>query len=96
MVYNNRKADVVDLANGFVWNFGEKSVLHHDQNLGLRAHIISIGDLTYKFGSIILLEDDLIVSPWFYEYALAAESFYENHISFYVIQSLNFLERKGE
>ena len=70
--------DVVDVANGFVWTYGEKSVLHHDQNLGLRAHIISIGDLTNKFGSIILLEDDLIVSPWFYEYALAAESFYEN------------------
>jgi hypothetical protein len=70
--------DVVDVANGFVWTSGEKSVLLHDQNLGLRAHIISLGDLTYKYGSIILLEDDLMVSPWFYEYARAAENYYYN------------------
>lgn len=70
--------DVVDLANGYVWGGGEKSVIHHDRNLGLRAHIISLGDLTYKYGSIILLEDDLMVSPWFYEYARAAENYYYN------------------
>ena len=70
--------DVVDVANGFVWTSGEKSVLHHDQNLGLRTHIISLGDLTYKYESIILLEDDLIVNPWFYEYARAAGNFYFN------------------
>lgn len=70
--------DVVDVANGFVWTYGEKSVLHHERNLGLRTHIISLGDLTYKYGSIILLEDDLIVSPWFYEYARAAGNFYFN------------------
>ena len=70
--------DVVDVANSFVWTFGEKNVLLHDQNLGLRAHIISLGDLTYKYGAIILLEDDLVVSHWFYEYSLAAERYYEN------------------
>lgn len=73
--------DVIDLANGFVWDFGGKSVLLHEQHLGLRAHIISLGDLTYKYGSIILLEDDLMVSPWFYEYALSTESFYYNEDS---------------
>ena len=32
--------------------------------------------MTYEYDSIILLEDDLIVSPWFYEFACAAERFY--------------------
>ncbi|MEM7040943.1 MAG: hypothetical protein AAF570_28525, partial [Bacteroidota bacterium] len=41
-------------------------------------HILKCGDLSMEFGSIILLEDDLLVSPWFYWYAKKALKEYKD------------------
>jgi len=59
-------------AENFSWPQGEKRILLHPAHLGLRRHILSCGDLSKDYGSIILLEDDLYVSPEFYNYTLAA------------------------
>jgi hypothetical protein len=67
---------VRDIANAFEWPFGEKEVIYHPQRLGLRAHVLECGDLTDIYGSIIMLEDDLFVSPYFYDYSLQALEFY--------------------
>jgi hypothetical protein len=69
--------DVTTIANGFNWNHGEKEVIIHKKHLGLRNHVIKCGDLTQKYGSVILLEDDLYVSPAFYDYAVKALSYYQ-------------------
>jgi hypothetical protein len=64
-------SDVISLAESFKWTFGQKLVLIQEKNIGLRRHILECGDmLLNRFESIILLEDDLYVSPYFYEYAL--------------------------
>lgn len=74
--------DVYDVACDFEWNNGEKVIIRHKENLGLKDHIISCGNLTKDYGSIILLEDDLYVSPFFYVYACEALNIYcdSNHI----------------
>lgn len=69
---------VMALATDFEWAFGEKKIFQHKVHLGLKAHILSCGDLSEKYAAIILLEDDLMVSPYFYQYALAALSFFKN------------------
>ena len=61
--------DVLDYADGFHWPFGEKRVIYQPKNLGLKRHILTCGDLTRDYDGIILLEDDLVVSPDFYRYA---------------------------
>ena len=63
---------VKTLADSFEWKHGEKSVICHEQNLGLREHILRCGDLTEKYGAVIVLEDDLGVSDYFYDYAVQA------------------------
>ncbi len=68
--------EIVKTADEFDWHFGEKHVIKHNENIGLRNHIISCGDLVYTYGTIIILEDDLYVSPYFYRYALEASRFY--------------------
>jgi hypothetical protein len=45
--------------------------------LGLRKHILQCGDLSKKYGSVIILEDDLYVSPYFYDYAVQALEYYD-------------------
>jgi|GEM_PF-834036 len=70
--------DVLEAANLFVWKHGRKVVIYQEQNLGLRNHVIACGNLTEKYGSIILLEDDLFVSPYFYEYTKQAIEYYKD------------------
>lgn len=69
-------SDVLSIAENFRWVHGEKEIIHHKTNIGLRNHILSLGDLTLKYDGIILIEDDLYVSPYFYEYAIEAMEFY--------------------
>ncbi len=73
------KEDVIQTAEGFVWKYGEKIVLRHPKRLGLRRHIISCGDLTEKYGAVMILEDDLYVSPDFYNYSMKALEKYGDH-----------------
>ncbi|HOO28393.1 MAG TPA: hypothetical protein PLU43_07995, partial [Lachnospiraceae bacterium] len=68
-------AEVIRAADNFAWIHGEKSVVCRDTNLGLKQHVLLCGDYTKIYGNIIMLEDDLYVSPAFYYYAQAALAF---------------------
>lgn len=70
------RSEVLDLAKSFVWKHGSKEVIEHNVNLGLRKHILACGDLSDQYGAVIVLEDDLLVSPAFYDYAVQAMNFY--------------------
>lgn len=72
---------VISYAKEFEWKFGSKEVICHDENLGLKAHIHECGDLTAKYGSIILFEDDLYPSPVFYPYSQQALGFFSEESS---------------
>lgn len=69
---------VIQIANEFVWPYGDKKVIQNSQNLGVKDHILSCGDLTMDYGSLILLEDDIVVSNSFYFYAKKAAKFYKD------------------
>lgn len=64
--------EVRALAEALVWPFGEKRIIHHPTNLGLKNHILNCATFAYEYGSVVLLEDDLEVAPTFYQYAQAA------------------------
>ncbi len=70
--------DVVKIAEDFVWEYGKKEIIIYKNNLGLRKHILQCGDLTEKYESVIILEDDLFVSPYFYQYACKALNFFDD------------------
>ena len=71
--------DVYNLADSFDWKNGKKIIIRHDHNLGLREHVLYCGDLSLQYESVIILEDDLLVSPSFYLYSKAALEFYSNN-----------------
>lgn len=71
--------EVVQAAEDFVWKYGPKRVWYRPGRLGLRKHIISCGDLTEEYGAVMILEDDLLVSPDFYNYAMQALEKYGEH-----------------
>jgi hypothetical protein len=67
---------VLAVAEQFEWLLGEKQILVRERPYGLTDHVFACGDLVEEFGSIILLEDDLVVSPMAYRYAATALDFY--------------------
>lgn len=69
---NGGAPSVISAAEAFDWKYGEKKVIKRPERMGLKKHILSCGDLTEEYGSIIMLEDDLFVSPCFYPYTVAA------------------------
>ena len=62
----------------FDWPFGKKSVDYQVSNLGLRKHIIKCMNHVKDYNGLIMLEDDLLVSPQFYNYTINALDFTKN------------------
>lgn len=73
------KDDVFNVAEQYVWVYGNKRIVKKTKNVGLRNNIISCGDFTSQYDAIILLEDDLIVAKDFYLYAKAVTFFYNKN-----------------
>jgi glycosyltransferase involved in cell wall biosynthesis len=69
---------VVQVAEEFQFNHGEKEIVRHSEKLGLKSHIYTSAGYSQEFGSVIVLEDDLIVSPAYYFYAVRALQAYEH------------------
>jgi hypothetical protein len=68
--------EVESIAHSFVCDKFSIRIIRRERRLGLRDHVIACGDLTEEYGSIIVLEDDLYVDPYFYAYAESALAYY--------------------
>lgn len=84
-------SDVKHIAESFQWQHGEKILRFHDNNIGLKNHVLECSALSEEYGSAIILEDDLYVSPDFYQYAIEALKFSEDDKSISGISLYNHL-----
>jgi len=59
---------------------GTVSIVERQSNIGLANSIISgVTELCQKYGRVIVLEDDLVLSPFFLDYMNKALNLYENY-----------------
>ena len=65
-------------ANDFFWSHGNKRIRTFSERQGLKRHIIQCGDLVESYDAIVVLEDDLTVSPYFYEYLTQTLQYYKD------------------
>lgn len=70
--------DVLFAAEDFSWPYGEKRVILQEDHLGLVKHIHWCSSRSKEYGSIILLEDDLYLSPMFYTFSSQALTVYQD------------------
>ncbi|MBN1403934.1 MAG: glycosyltransferase family 2 protein [Opitutales bacterium] len=63
------KTDVADMADAFQWPHGDKIVLKHKENLGLKKNLLLCSDYSIEYTSAIILEEDSYVTPAFYRFA---------------------------
>lgn len=68
--------EVIRIAESFKWKLGKKRVIRQTKQLGLREHILFCGDQTEEFDHVIVVEDDLYLSPHALEFTRAATNFY--------------------
>lgn len=73
---SDNQADVVGVAEEAQWTHGKKTVHAFRERQGLRKHILQCGDLSREYGAVIILEDDLLVSPSYYYFAFRAMNQY--------------------
>lgn len=72
--------DVVEkYADSYTWPFGKLIVDKKNSNLGLQQHMMSLGKWFDEYDSLIVLEDDIVVSPAFYSYAKQTINTYKNN-----------------
>lgn len=85
-------------AEAFEWNYGEKRIIRHPENLGLKKHVLSCGDLVRDYDAVIILEDDLLVSPAMYSYAWRAVEKYrdDENIAAISLYTKGFSETAGK
>jgi len=58
--------------------FKSIQIIEREKNLGLAGSIVSgVNEIIDKYGKVIVLEDDMIVSPYFLQYMNDALTFYE-------------------
>ena len=70
---------VYSIARNFEWKHGTKYVNIETERLGLKKHIFQCGSFTRFFKGVIVLEDDLFVSPFFYHYSCITIEKYGNN-----------------
>lgn len=75
---SNKSNEVEEVAKSFNWKYGTKEIRRFSERQGLRKHIVQCGDYSEKYGAVIILEDDLVVSEDFYEYTRLAHEKYGN------------------
>lgn len=74
---SDKTPDLIAAVEQIEWKHGEKHIQTFEERQGLRQHILKCGDLSNQYGAVIILEDDLVVSPEFYHYTVQAIEFYE-------------------
>ena len=64
---------LVRTANSFSWEHGEIAVILREERVGLVENILSAWEAPLANERAIFLEDDVVVSPWYFYYLLAVE-----------------------
>lgn len=83
--------EVIHLAEHWSWTHGQKTTLQHNERLGTRRHVMSLGSLFSKYEALIVLEDDITVAPSFFLYTQACLNQYghDEHIAGISLYSFN-------
>ncbi len=69
----NSSTEVLDYIKSIEWSHGAFEIIVQKEQLGVDRHNLECMAMAEKLGHVVILEDDLVVSPSFQEYLLAAQ-----------------------
>lgn len=73
---------IIEFAKAYHWAHGETKLRTYDERLGLRTHMMELGYWFDYYDALVVLEDDIYVSPYFFDYVKANvdKYYYDNDI----------------
>lgn len=72
-------------------NFASTTYYFKDNNFGLANSIIEgVSRIIEKYGRVIVVEDDLIVNPFFIKYSNEALDFYKNNVQIWSVSAFSY------
>lgn len=71
----------LDMSEAFNWRFGDKKIISHTENLGLKQNVLISGNLSENHNLLFMFEDDTVVSPSFYKYAKTVHNYFGDDVS---------------
>lgn len=74
--YSKTQNSIKNIATNVEWHAGEKIIIAHPENLGLRSHVMLCGHFSLSYNFIIMLEDDITPSKSSYKFTKKAVKFY--------------------
>lgn len=87
---NSGDQTVENFAKEYCWTNGNKIVRTFQSRQGLKKHILQCGDYTEQYDIVTVLEDDIVVSDSFYQYAYQAAEYYWDDDNIAGISLYNF------
>ncbi len=73
------------------WQFKEIYLVEREKNWGLADNVTDgISEIVSQYGKVIVLEDDLLTSPFFLNYCNEALNLYENEKNVYSVNAFQF------
>jgi hypothetical protein len=70
--FSDCQNEIINICENFKWQHGPQKIIAHKENLGLKNHVLSCIDLASNFDLTVILEDDLVLSPFFGSFILDA------------------------
>lgn len=71
---------LAEMAESFEWKAGDKKVISHTVNLGLRRHVMQCGDYVNEYDFLMMFEDDISPSISAYRFVKKVVSKYKNDL----------------
>jgi hypothetical protein len=92
-----KNEEMIKITENIRWQFGKLYIDAKKVNLGLKNHILSCGNHVNAYDYIILLEDDLVVSPSFFQFSKEVTSYYkeEDNLAGYALYSPGYNENSN-
>lgn len=73
-----KQSEIVKIAQECDWKYGQKIIRAFQERQGLRNHILQCGDMTKEYDAVVVLEDDLIVSKYYFKYIIKTLEWYKD------------------
>lgn len=94
---NDAEKSKIDAVRSVIKNndgFKSIEIIEREKNWGLADNIISgVSQVIKNFSKVIVVEDDLVTSPYFLEYMNSALNYYENIYSVFSISGFNYPDK---
>ncbi|WP_158174567.1 hypothetical protein [Grimontia hollisae] len=65
---SDKQGRIHSLCENYKWLWGDKTIICRETNLGLKSHVIQCMSLVDGYDFNVVLEDDLLISPYFLDY----------------------------